>query len=96
MRRDNQQTLGEAIREFLKRNSLDEKLYETEIFGRWEELVGREVNLRTRKVVLKEGVLIVYLNSSVLRNELSMRKTELLEHINMRLRNNPIRGLEFR
>ncbi len=85
MRRKNEQTLGEAIQQFLKVNDLDEKLLETEIYARWEELAGRAINLKTKKVTLRNAVLTVHLSSSVLRNELMLRKTELLDKINQRL-----------
>lgn len=86
MKKSNQLSLGDAIKEFLKVNDLDEKLLETEIYARWEELAGNAINLKTSKVKLKDGVLSVFVTSSVLRNELNMRKTELLDRVNMRLR----------
>jgi len=85
MKKSNEVSLGEAISEFLKRNKLDEKLMETEIYARWEELVGRSVNLKTQSVQLKNGSLVVKITSSVLRKELAMRKSAILEQINMRL-----------
>lgn len=85
MKKSNELSLGDAIKAFLKHNDLDEKLLETEIYARWEELAGRAINLKTSKVTLHQRVLSVYLTSSVLRNELSMRKTVLLERINQRL-----------
>lgn len=85
MKKSNEVSLGEAISEFLKRNKLDEKLMETEIYARWEELVGRSVNLKTQSVKLKNNNLVVKITSSVLRKELSMRKSAILEQINSRL-----------
>ncbi|MDZ7846024.1 MAG: DUF721 domain-containing protein [Owenweeksia sp.] len=97
MKKDNEMKLGEAIQLFLKRNGLEEKLLETEIYGRWEELVGRGINSKTRKVELRDGVLHVLLTSSVLRNELRMRRSVLLESINQRLAPRAvIRDLKFR
>lgn len=85
MKKSNEQSLGEVLKLFLKANGLEEKVLETEIYGRWEELAGRAINLKTKKVKLENGRLTVYLTSSVLRNELLMRRTELLERINQRL-----------
>lgn len=97
MKKSNEMSLGDAIQAFLKSNELDEKLLETEIYARWEELAGRAVNNRTNKVKLDKGVLSVYVNSSVLRNELSLSKTELLERINQRLMGKAtIKDLQFR
>lgn len=97
MKKSNEMSLGDAIRAFLKSNELDEKLLETEIYARWEELAGRAVNNRTNKVKLNNGVLTVYVNSSVLRNELSLSKTDLLERINQRLMGKAtIKDLQFK
>lgn len=97
MKESNEMSLGDAIKAFLKSNSLDEKLLETEIYARWEELVGQAINNRTTKVKLNDGVLSVYVTSSVLRNELSIRKSELLERINQRLMGKTIiKDLQFR
>ena len=96
MRKDNQQTIGAAIKEFLKAHKLDDKFRETEIYARWEELVGRTINLRTKKVILRDNILIVYISSATLRNELELHKSGILEKINMRLRDQPVRGIEFR
>ncbi len=96
MKKSNEMSLGDAIRQFLKRNELDEKLLETEIYARWEELVGRSVNLKTHAVHLKDGVLTVSLTSAVLRKELGMRRSAILEQINMRLMGKAeIRDIKF-
>jgi hypothetical protein len=94
--KQNEQTLGEAIRSFLAANGLSDRLLETEIYQRWDELAGRDVNVKTKKVTYKDGVLVVYLNSSVLRNELSLHKSVFLERINQRLKGRPLKSVEFK
>ncbi len=97
MKKSNELSLGDAIKAFLKVNDLDEKLLETEMYARWEELAGKSINLKTSKISFKDGVLTVFLTSSVLRNELSLRKSGLMEHINQRMRGQvEIRDLKFR
>lgn len=97
MSKSNEQNLGAALRQFLQSTGLEEKVIETEIYGRWEELAGKAINLKTKKVQLKAGTLTVFLSSSVLRNELSMRRTEMLERINERLMPRiELKKLEFR
>lgn len=92
----NEQNLGEAIRSFLAANGLEDKMLETEIYQRWDDLAGRDVNVKTKKVHLKNGALTVFLTSSVLRNELSMNKSLFLERLNQRLKGRPIKTIEFR
>lgn len=92
----NEQNLGEAIRSFLAANGLEDKMLETEIYQRWDDLAGRDVNVKTKKVQLKNGALTVFLTSSVLRNELSMNRSLFLERLNQRLKGRPIKSIEFR
>lgn len=92
----NEQSLGEVIKSFLAANGLEDKMLETEIYQRWDELAGREVNVKTKKVQLKNAVLTVFLSSSVLRNELSMNKSLFLERLNQRLKGRPLKDIEFR
>lgn len=96
MKRDNELSIGDAIRGFLRANQLDDKLLETEIYQRWEELAGREINLKTKKVRFQKGELSVFLSSSVVRQELSMRKEEFRAELNMRLKGRPVRKLHLR
>lgn len=86
MKKSNEMSLGDAIKAFLKVNDLDEKLLEKEIYARWEELAGTAINNRTNKVAYRNEVLTVYVNSSVLRNELNLKRTFLLEKVNLKLR----------
>ena len=95
-RKDNQQRIGAAIKEFLKIHNLEGRYRETEIYARWEELVGRTINLKTTKLILRNNVLIVSISSAVLRRELNMHKSGILEKINMRLRDQPVKDIEFR
>lgn len=97
MKDSNEQSLGDAIREFLRASGMEEKVMETEIYGRWEELAGKAINLKTKRLRLDKGKLTVYLTSSVLRNELNLRRGELLERINARLLPRiSLKAIEFR
>ncbi len=96
MKKSNELSLKEAIQHFLKAHELDEKLLEKEIYARWEELAGKSVNDKTKQIKLNDGVLTVYLLSSTLRKELSMRKTALITHLNHRLKGEPVKDVVFR
>ncbi len=96
MRRDNEQSLAEAIKKMLQKRGLDEKLLETEIYQRWEELAGKEINLKTRTVRFKSGTLEVFITSAALRQNLSLQREELRQTINMRLVNSPVKSLVIR
>ena len=84
MRRSKTITLAEAIKDYIREMNIGEKLGETEVLSSWEEIVGKAISLRTTRVYIKDHILYVYLNSSVVRNELLMLRQALKEKINAR------------
>lgn len=84
MRRNNTQPLKTIIESFIKEMKLEQKLKEADIVSCWEEIVGKTVAKNTRSIYIKNKVLFVHLNSSVIRHELSMLKTSLIEAVNKR------------
>jgi predicted nucleic acid-binding Zn ribbon protein len=82
MRRKNTQTIGEVLQEYIEAMKMRQKLKESRIERQWEELLGKNAASLTRKVFIRNKVLYVYLNSSVLRNELLMMRETLIRRIN--------------
>ncbi|MFO8235908.1 MAG: DUF721 domain-containing protein [Bacteroidales bacterium] len=82
MRRKNTQKLDEIIDSYLKQMDIDGKLKEVKITSSWEEIVGKLIARKTDKLYIKDRKLFVYLNSSIVRNELSMLKDSLLGELN--------------
>lgn len=96
MKEDNNQQAGALVKAFLKAYRLEDKFTEHELFARWEELAGGAINNRTSKLRYSKGYLMVYLTSSTLRAELSMRKTELKERINQKMRGEVVKEISFK
>ncbi|MFP4018201.1 MAG: DUF721 domain-containing protein [Bacteroidales bacterium] len=82
MRRKNTQRLDEIINSYLKQMDLDGKLKEVKLTSSWEEIVGKLIARKTDKIFIKDRKLFVYLNSSIVRNELSMLKDSLIDELN--------------
>ena len=83
MKHQNEQTLGDAIREFFENNAtLRRKRGEIRVQRAWHEILGPTVAYHTRNVYVKNGVLNVCLTSSVLRSELLLHKTSLIKRLN--------------
>lgn len=79
----NTQTLGEALREFFENNNeLRGKILEIRVQRGWKELFGPMVAQYTRELFVKNGVLYVSLNSSVLRNELVLCRDQMVKSLN--------------
>ena len=82
MRRSKTITLGEAIKDYIREMNLESKLMEINVLSEWEAAVGKAISSRTSKVLIKNQILYVKLNSSVARNELLMLKEALREKLN--------------
>ena len=95
-RDDNEESISAVLKRFMQHNNLEDKMLETEIYQRWEELAGKAVNLKTSHIYFRKGVLTVKLTSATIRNEMHLRKTQLMENINMRLKGRPVRELVFK
>lgn len=84
MRRNKTITLGEALDDLVKEYRLGTGLKEAGVINIWESLAGKVITTRTKRVYLKDGVLHIWLTSSVVRNELMMLRDALKTQINSR------------
>jgi predicted nucleic acid-binding Zn ribbon protein len=82
MRRSKTITLAEAVNDYIREMNLGGKLSETSVINSWEEIVGKAISSRTTKIFIKDHILYVHLNSSVVRNELLMLREALREKLN--------------
>jgi predicted nucleic acid-binding Zn ribbon protein len=82
MERKQEKRIGSLLDEFVKSNNLQKGLAEYRITKAWNELLGKRVALATKSLYIKDHKLFVSLHSSVLRNELSMIKDDLIRRLN--------------
>lgn len=75
-------SLEELIKVFIDENNLSKGLRQVRMEEIWEEQMGKGVAGYTRKVVLQGDILIVYLTSSVLREELRYGKDKIIAMLN--------------
>ena len=77
--------IGSILKEYMNDDSqfrLRSKIAETRVIRAWKEMLGEGVAMYTSNLYFNRGVLIVYLNSSVLRAELMMNKQNLIDKLN--------------
>lgn len=84
MRRSKTITIAEAIRDYVKEMKLEGKLQEINLINSWEETVGKAISSRTTKIYIRDHILYVHLNSSVVRNELLMLREALKDKLNQK------------
>jgi hypothetical protein len=82
MRNNNQQSLKEIIEQFLKESKLDSGIAVTQLNGVWDNIVGIDIASHTKKLEIKNGRLLIHLDSSVARSELHYTKSEIIEKVN--------------
>lgn|SRR5690606_23980011 len=74
--------LGDIVDRLMKAYHLDEKLLELDVLGKWEEMMGKAVAQRTKSIYIKDKVLILTIDSSVMREELKYGKNVIIQRIN--------------
>lgn len=93
--RGNETTIKQALKLFLKKYNLEEQVNEGRVYNVWNQTMGNFVVNRTTKLKFYKGKLIVYLNSSALRNELLMARTPIIQKLNEEIGEEIIKELEI-
>jgi predicted nucleic acid-binding Zn ribbon protein len=92
---NNEQSLGEAIREFLHAYDLDQRLGETRVIRLWEKVVGAMVARHTKNLYVRNRILFARIDSSALRNELNYSRERITKMLNEAVRENVIQDVVF-
>jgi predicted nucleic acid-binding Zn ribbon protein len=82
MGRTNDKTLKEAIEQMLQVYKIKRRFDETGIITAWPQLVGKSVANRTKDIYIHDKKLFLRIESSVIKNELIMMRTQIIEKIN--------------
>ncbi len=85
MQSNNDHNLKELIEKLIKSYRWTDKLDAVDVSATWEEVVGGIFAKHTTNLFVKNRVLYVKLDSSVLRNELHMVRTKIKDRINKKL-----------
>lgn len=83
MRKKNTENIGEVLRQYFDQNPfVKRKIAENRAIAGWKVLLGVAASRYTTSIYLRNGILYVHLNSSVLRSELLMAKDMLKGKLN--------------
>lgn len=74
--------IKDLMKSFIKENNLTKGMQKMQIEEVWAKLMGQGVISYTEQVQLQNKTLIIRLNSSVLREELSYGKEKIIKMIN--------------
>lgn len=87
--------LKDAIQKLLQVYRMSDKMDEISLVKEWEELMGETIARKTKNIKLKKRVLIIEIESSVLRHELSFAKDKLKESLNRKLKKRVVDEILF-
>lgn len=94
-RKANEQPLSEVVKDLLKAYGMEEQMNEMEIMKGWDIVMGKFVAKHTTDMWFKNKVLYIKLDSSVIKNELQLAKTQVIEKINDYVGKNIITDLKI-
>ena len=78
-------SIKDIMQDVLQENKLQKGMDLVAIKEAWVEVMGKGVNSYTKNIQFKNGMLIVKLTSSVLREELSYGKEKIINLLNEKL-----------
>ena len=78
----NSMSIGEALISYIRENGLEQSVLDVQIEEVWPKVMGETVKSQTRSVVVRNGVLIVHVNSAALKTQLFEDRFKLIEKLN--------------
>lgn len=84
MGRTNDKSVKEAFEQMLQVYKMKRRFDETSLLNAWPDIMGKAVANRTSQLYIRDKKLYIKLDSSVLRNELIMVRSQILEKMNDR------------
>lgn len=97
MRKNNEQTLGEAIKQLLESNPfMKQKMNELNIVDLWDKKMGRLIASNTKSISLRKSVLYVEVKSAALKSEMSYNREKIIGIMNEALGELVITDIQFR
>ena len=94
-KRSNEQNMGEALSEWLDRYRLRQGTDNSMVLQAWDEVMGPSVARQTSRKKVENGVLIIQLDSSVVRKELLIVKAKIVSAINEHVGRSAIKDLHI-
>ncbi|MBN8696875.1 MAG: DUF721 domain-containing protein [Bacteroidetes bacterium] len=82
MSKHNEHSIKEVIEQMLKAYRLDDRMAEKRLISAWDNVMGAMIAKHTKEIYINNKQLYVTLDSSALRNELSMARSKIIKMLN--------------
>ena len=76
------ESISEALVEFLRESGLEQQVMDVQVEEIWPRVMGETVRKLTRSIEVKNGMLIVHVNSAALKAQLFENRFELVKKLN--------------
>jgi predicted nucleic acid-binding Zn ribbon protein len=87
--------LGSALEELVKGLGIQKKLQEYDAVVYWESVVGERIAKMTTATRILQGVLFVHVQTATWRNELTLRKKEIIDKLNTVIGIDMVKDIKF-
>jgi len=87
--------VGSVIDKITEDLNLKPRLDEYYALLSWEEVVGKQIANVTRAVKISKGILYIQVKTSTWRNELVLRKKEIIDRLNTKAGTQVIKDIKF-
>lgn len=78
----NSLSISEALVSYLRESGLEQSVLDVQIEELWPQVMGQTVRNLTRSVEVKNGMLVVHVNSAALKAQLFENRFELVRKLN--------------
>jgi len=95
MKRTNTSSIAQIINDVINEYKIGDKLKETRIIAAWSQVLG-PLAKPDDELYIKNRTLFVKLSSSVIRNELTMMRSRIMQQLNEKAGENVITDIVFR
>ena len=75
-------SISDALVDYLRESGLEQSVMDMQIEQAWPRVMGETVTKLTRSVEMKDGMLIVHVNSAALKAQLFENRFELVKKLN--------------
>lgn len=88
-------SISQAISELTQAFGIQSKLQQYEAVNQWAAVVGTRIAEQAEAVRIEKGVLVVRVKTAVWRNELNLRKQEIIERLNRAVKSDVVKDIRF-
>lgn len=86
MRRTKPASIGEILSEFFSSNNkLSKVIMESKAMDEWKKIAGEDITRHVTRINVSYGKMFIYVDSSVIRQEIFMRRSWFVREINTAL-----------